>query len=268
MTNIERKLDEIQERVDNPNELINMLLDFNESQKLSKDIITKLEQIEAEIHEIENKDDIIAQLNENHKSLIKKATVAAKKISKARLNGAHLLQASVNAELKDLNMKGFEFLVSIHPKEMNHNGIDEVEFMCKAGKNMQPRPLAKTASGGELSRILLSLKNVIGASDLARTYLFDEVDTGVSGETAQKVGKKLRQIAQGQQVICITHLPQVACYADHHFCIEKQSSKSSVSMQIRYLNKKDQIQEIARLISGEKISKTSLAHAKELLGNI
>ncbi|NJL25968.1 MAG: hypothetical protein HC902_12915 [Calothrix sp. SM1_5_4] len=125
--------------------------------------------------------------------------------------------------------------------------------------------MAKIASGGELSRILLALKRVVGSSDRPRTYLFDEVDTGVSGQTAEKVGKKLKTIAKGQQLICVTHLPQVASFADQHFLIEKNPQKSGVRMTVTELDKDARVQEIARLISGEKISQTSLEHARQLL---
>ena len=116
-----------------------------------------------------------------------------------------------------------------------------------------------------LSRILLSIKQVLGKSHSPRTFLFDEVDTGVSGQTAERVGAKLKHLAKGQQVLCVTHLPQVACYGDYHFFIEKHPKKSGVEMSLSQLKSKDRIQEIARLISGEKITKTSLAHAKQLL---
>jgi DNA repair protein RecN (Recombination protein N) len=173
----------------------------------------------------------------------------------------------VNAELLDLNMKVVTFYVSVEKLvELNSSGISDVEFMSQTSSKDPRRALSKFASGGELSRILLSLKRVVGFSGQPRTYLFDEVDTGVSGPTAEKVGKKLRSIAKGQQVICVTHLPQVAAYGDAHFFIQKSPAKGAVSMVIAELKKKDRVQEIARLISGEKISKTSLAHAEQLLG--
>jgi DNA repair protein RecN (Recombination protein N) len=138
--------------------------------------------------------------------------------------------------------------------------------MSQVSKKDEPKPLAKVASGGELSRILLALKRVVGAGDRPRTYLFDEVDTGVSGQTAEKVGKKLKSIAQGQQLICVTHLPQVASFADQHFLIEKAAQKGGgMRMQVSELEKEERVKEIARLISGEKISHTSLEHARQLL---
>ncbi|MBO9668382.1 MAG: DNA repair protein RecN, partial [Bdellovibrio sp.] len=172
----------------------------------------------------------------------------------------------VNAELLELNMKGVTFHAHIEKlTELSATGLSDVEFLSQTSAKDVKRPLAKFASGGELSRILLSLKRVVGSSNQPRTYLFDEVDTGVSGETAEKVGRKLKTIAKGQQVICVTHLPQVAAFGDTHFFIQKSPNKDSVAMLVSELKQKDRVQEIARLISGEKISKTSLAHAEQLL---
>src|SRR5262249_47795244 len=162
------------------------------------------------------------------------------------------LEEGVNDELNDLNMKGVQFLIHIeHRNEISPTGVSDVEFMTQVSRKDAPRALAKFASGGELSRILLSLKRVVGSSDSPRTYLFDEVDTGVSGNTAEKVGRKLKAIAQGQQVICITHLPQVASFADSHFLIQKSTAKKGVHMEVNELTRPDRIKEIARLISGE-----------------
>jgi DNA repair protein RecN (Recombination protein N) len=190
----------------------------------------------------------------------------ASELHTRRENGAKTLSKSVNAELTDLNMKGVTFHVSIEKSnELQAAGFSEVEFMSQASSKDPHRPLAKFASGGELSRILLSLKRVVGASLQPRTYLFDEVDTGVSGPTAEKVGRKLKSIAKGQQVICVTHLPQVAAFGDAHFFIQKSPQRGSVTMEVSELKQKDRVNEIARLISGEKITKTSLAHAEQLL---
>ena len=230
------------------------------------DIIAALLKLETEISSLENSDEHIsemrAELEKKEKDLWKRAL----DMHKRRTEGAKLLRNSVNEELGDLNMKGVLFHVEIKERnELSATGTSDVEFQSQTSPKDPPRPLAKFASGGELSRILLSLKRVVGASKWPRTYLFDEVDTGVSGETAEKVGRKLKSIAKGQQVICITHLPQVAAFGDQHFFIQKSPGKNSVSMEVIKLLKKDRTQEIARLISGEKITKTSLAHAQELL---
>lgn len=229
-------------------------------------IIVEFEKMESEISSLENSDQRILDLKKESEKLQKELKKLADDLHAKRANGSQMLAKSVNAELADLNMKGVIFHVSIAKLDnLNGSGISDVEFMSQTSPKDPPRPLAKFASGGELSRILLSLKRVVGASLQPRTYLFDEVDTGVSGPTAEKVGRKLKSIAKGQQVICVTHLPQVAAFGDAHFFIQKSPQRGSVSMEISELKQKDRVQEIARLISGEKISKTSLAHAEQLL---
>lgn len=230
------------------------------------DILAAHERMTSEVSELESSDDRLIELQNQKSKLEKELRTKALSLHKRRGEAAVLLKNSVAEELKDLNMKGVIFEVAVQDlKELSSTGLSDVEFLIRASKNDEPRPLAKVASGGELSRILLALKTVIGTSELPRTYLFDEVDTGVSGETAEKVGRKLSEIAQGQQVICVTHLPQVAAFANFHYLIEKSQSKGRAAMKVTPLSKTDRVQEIARLISGEKITKTSLEHAKELL---
>lgn len=251
------------------------------------DILQALVKIETEISEIENSDQKIQELEKRQVVLIKELTALAKDMHKRRAGAAKTLEDSVNQELLDLNMKGVRFGVACrelgasitatnassndasatnaNKAALNSSGCSEVEFMSQSSAKDDAKPLAKFASGGELSRILLSLKRVVGSGRHPRTYLFDEVDTGVSGPTAEKVGKKLKAIAEGQQVICVTHLPQVAAAGDLHFFIQKSPKKDRVSMEIKSLKKEDRVEEIARLISGEKITKTSVAHAQELL---
>lgn len=231
-----------------------------------EDILEAFSKIEKELDSLTSSDERIAEMEKEKKVLLKQLKSWAEDIHTRRINGAVLLSKGVNEELSDLNMKGVEFIVEVQwLDKLQSHGASDVEFMTRASKKDTPRPLAKFASGGELSRILLSLKRVIGYSDQPHTYLFDEVDTGVSGPTAEKVGRKLKSIAHGQQVICVTHLPQVASFADVHFLIEKTPSKKGVQMQISRLDKSKQVEEIARLISGEKITKTSMEHAKQLL---
>lgn len=233
-----------------------------------QDILSALVQIENEISILQNADSHIEKLRLEALELEKVLRKLALDLHKRRDNAAKLLTDSVNAELLDLNMKGVTFEVSAGTLEfLSSTGLSDFEFMSKTSPKDPARPLAKFASGGELSRILLSLKRVVGSSEFPRTYLFDEVDTGVSGPTAEKVGKKLKSIAKGQQVICVTHLPQVAAFGDAHFFIQKAPQKSGVTMEIVELLKKDRVQEIARLISGEKITKTSIAHAEELIAD-
>lgn len=230
------------------------------------DILKALMEMEIEISNLQNSESKIESLKKEASVILKELEVLGADLHKRRLKGAELLADSVNAELAELNMKGVTFHVMVQKlEELSATGLSDVEFLSQTSAKDIKRPLAKFASGGELSRILLSLKRVVGSSNQPRTYLFDEVDTGVSGETAEKVGKKLKTIAKGQQVICVTHLPQVAAFGDIHFFIQKSPQKDSVSMVVSELKTKDRVQEIARLISGEKISKTSLAHAEQLL---
>ncbi len=238
-----------------------------------EEIFSAFVQIKSEIQTLQNIDTHVAEMQKNASEIHVQLKKLAKELHQRRLAGSKLLADSVNNELLDLNMKGVRFHVEVSElPELNITGGSDVEFMSQASTKDPHRPLAKFASGGELSRILLSLKRVVGSGQHPRTYLFDEVDAGVSGETAEKVGRKLHSIAQGQQVICVTHLPQVAAFGDVHFYIHKSNPTatnakkfSAVSMEVEELGKQERVNEIARLISGEKISKTSLAHAQELL---
>lgn len=220
-----------------------------------------------EITSLEKHEETLRALLDEAAKLKTKLSLLAKELHERRDNGARQLEKGVNDELLDLNMKGVWFSVGVQLLDkLTPTGMSDVEFMIQSSKKDEPKPIAKIASGGELSRILLALKRVIGSSDRPRTYLFDEVDTGVSGQTAEKVGKKLKAISQGQQLICVTHLPQVASFADQHFLIEKGAQKGGgVRMGVVELNQDDRVKEIARLISGEKISQTSLEHARQLI---
>ncbi len=230
------------------------------------DILKALMEMEIEISTLQNSDHKIEDLKKEISKLEKELKTLGDDLHQRRKKGAELLADSVNAELLDLNMKGVTFHIACDAlTDFSTTGTTDIEFLSQTSSKDSKRPLAKFASGGELSRILLSLKRVVGSSNQPRTYLFDEVDTGVSGETAEKVGRKLKTIAKGQQVICVTHLPQVAAFGDVHFFIQKAPSQDSVTMEVTELKTKDRIKEIARLISGEKISKTSLAHAEQLL---
>lgn len=231
-------------------------------------ILDTFSQIKLEITALENTEESISSLNlkiDELTSLLKQKSAS---LHKKRIGGASALAKSVNLELEDLNMKGLLFSVDVQECELSPSGSSQIEFMIQSSKKDSPRSLAKFASGGELSRILLSLKRVIGVSEYPRTYLFDEVDAGVSGVTAEKVGRKLKSIAKDQQVICVTHLPQVAAFAHAHFVIVKsQVAGGGIRMTIDELDSKAKVQEIARMLSGEKITKSSVEHARELLNS-
>lgn len=230
------------------------------------EIALVFEKMQKEISELENSDQHLEQLKKQASMLELELKKMAEELHKTRLTFATKLSTAVNKELLDLNMKGVTFDIQV--RKLDHltgSGNSDIEYLCQISPKDPLRPIAKVASGGELSRILLALKKTVGQSEFPRTYLFDEVDTGVSGNTAEKVGRKLKSIAKGQQVICVTHLAQVAAYGDVHFSIQKSTKKNSVQMDVTELKAKTRIEEIARLISGEKITKTSLAHAQQLL---
>jgi len=231
-----------------------------------QEIAAAYEKMKKEIGDLENSDEHIEQLKKQASLLELDLKKMAEELHKTRLKFAEKLEDAVNKELLDLNMKGVAFSIQVEKlPHLTTTGNSDIEYLCQISAKDPKRPIAKVASGGELSRILLSLKKSVGQSDFPRTYLFDEVDTGVSGNTAEKVGRKLKAIAKGQQVICVTHLPQVAAYGDVHFSIQKSASIDSVKMEVVELKAKNRVEEIARLISGEKITKTSLAHAQQLL---
>ena len=232
----------------------------------TNEILAHLEKIEQELNALEGGESNIVNLEQESHKLEKKYFMLAKELHRKRSEATKSLVKELNLELSDLNMKGLSFNVElIESLEPSSHGITDAEFLTKVSKDAVALPLAKFASGGELSRILLALKRVTGHDGRPRTYLFDEVDTGVSGETADKVGQKLKEISKKQQVICITHLPQVAAQGNIHFLVNKKISSGKAKMEISELNTKQRIQEVARLISGEKITKTSLAHAQSLL---
>lgn len=234
------------------------------------DILAALAQIENEVHRLENSDVILKDLISSERRIEQDLRQRADELHTQREKAARDFAKKVNEELRDLNMKGLTFSVSVQRlNELCATGSTTVEFMTQVSKSEPAKPLAKTASGGELSRILLAMKQVGGAQGFPRTYLFDEVDTGVSGETAQKVGRKLKRIAKGQQVICVTHLPQVASFGDSHFTISKEKKGSGgVQMQVRSLEAADQrVKEVARLLSGDKITSSSLKHAEQLMAD-
>ncbi len=230
------------------------------------DILKALLSIETELAQLQQSEKLLEVYKKEVITLTAELFKIGEELHVKRTKGAKLLADSVNGELGELNMKGVIFHVGVQKlTEINSTGISDVEFMSQTSPKDPARPLSKFASGGELSRILLSLKRIVGSSKHPRTYLFDEVDTGVSGPTAEKVGKKLKSIAKSQQVICVTHLPQVAAFGDVHFLIQKVQKKDRVQMEVIDLDHQARVDEIARLISGAKITKTSKAHAEELL---
>ncbi len=268
--NNEKLIDSYSESPDDLEQKAQRLSEFRRLQKKygksSSEMLEELEKIKKEIHQLESFDHLLVEKQKELKVIELNLKDLASRMHKKRAHAAPLFAKEIQDEISDLNMKAFYFSVFCQASgEEKATGASDVEFRVANTKTEPAKALHKTASGGELSRLLLAMKQVLGNQETERTYLFDEVDTGVSGPTAEKVGRKLKNISENQQIICVTHLAQVACFADQHFLIAKESSESKTKMNVKKLSEKERISEIARLVSGEKISKTSLAHAKELL---
>lgn len=249
-------LDEAEERLD----LINRL-----KRKYGGSVESVLEYAEkaaAELLGLENSDKRLAELegliNEGEKELLK----IGKELSRVRKDAAADLEVKITEALHELNMEHSVFGVEITDTEPSSKGMDSVQFMIKTNSGEPMKPLTKIASGGELSRTMLALKSIL--SDNIDTLIFDEIDTGVSGSAAKKIAIKLSEISKAKQVLCITHLPQLAAMADHHFLIEKVSSEESAKTTVAELDTEERVLEIAR-ITGADITETSKEYAKELI---
>ena len=217
------------------------------------------------------------ELEEKREGLLRMAT----SLSQKRREIAETLEKRVLEELDQLGMAGTRFNIGfgsissvggIHSADMvdsaiSADGIDVVEFLISPNVGEDLRPLAKIASGGELSRIMLALKTILARSGLVETLVFDEIDAGIAGATAAIIGEKLRSLAQYHQILCITHLPQIACSGEKHFLVEKRVSKGRTRTLISSLNSEGRVNEIARLLGGKTISEKTLAHAREMLSS-
>ncbi len=208
----------------------------------------------------ERLDGIETELKEKERLLFQRARI----LSEERKKVAKDLEKSVKDELKELAFNNAEFIVNIKEENISSTGIDRVEFLFSANLGEPPKPLAKIASGGELSRVMLALKSILADFDSIPVLIFDEVDAGIGGRTAKIVGEKLKKISCGHQVICTTHLPQIASRGDYHLKIEKKQKNERVTVEVSELHGKERVNEIARMLSG-KITDVSLKHAKELL---
>lgn len=224
------------------------------------------EHIKADIEKLKGKESELVKLKKELSRLEGSLVKEAESLHTMRKKRVKVFIDSINAELSELNMGGVLFGLNVEKLgELTRSGCTEIEFTIQSSKKDKPKALQKIASGGELSRILLAIKRTVGDGDLPRTYIFDEVDTGVSGPTAEMVGRKLKSISKGGQVLCVTHLAQVACFADSHYCVSKVSDSDGLEMKILKLKQADRVKEIARLISGTETKKTSIDHAKKLL---
>ena len=215
-----------------------------------------------EIMKLESSGSEIKELAEKREALLHKVTEQAKALYDYRETVAERFTRRVTEELEFLNMAGVIIAVKHEKGKLTVNGMDTVEFLISANKGEEPKPISKIASGGELSRIMLALKSVIADKDSIPTMIFDEIDTGVSGKAAQKIGIKLREIGQVRQVICVTHLSQIAVMADNHLLIEKQIVGDRTETHVMQLDMDGRVAEIARIMGGEDPSDLMLDNAR------
>lgn len=229
------------------------------------EIIKHLTEIEEKLEAYENHEAYVEELNKELSIWEQKVEKLSGKLSVIRKKKAGELEVKITNALTDLNFLEVHFSISINRiSHYSANGYDEAEFLIATNPGEDPKPLGKVASGGELSRIMLAVKSVLAENDAIDTLIFDEIDVGVSGRTAQKVSEKLALISNSHQVICITHLPQIAAMADTHFLIEKTAEEGMAKTNIRCLDKEESIQELARILGGAKITKAVVQNAKEM----
>ena len=234
-----------------------------------EDMLSYLDRCQKELDQIQYADDTLARLEKDLKKAQKEAARRGEVLSQARREAAGALQARVQEELRQLDMPKVQFQTEFTPKGgeagMDETGLDEVQFLMSANLGEALKPIQKVASGGELARIMLALKNVLAEGDQIGTLVFDEVDTGVSGRAAQKVAEKMAQVARGKQVLCVTHLPQIAAMADTHFSVQKGEREGRTYTQLERLDRSQRREELARLIGGASITPSLLESAEELL---
>lgn len=234
-----------------------------------EEMLRYLDRCRLELDEIQMSGDTIVRLEKKWNAAREAAEQKAKLLSQKRRKAAGLLTRRIETELSQLDMPKVRFLVSFGQEAekimLNETGLDQVQFFMSANLGEEVKPIQKVASGGELARIMLALKNVLAENDSISTLIFDEVDTGVSGRAAQKVAEKMASVSRAKQVLCVTHLPQIAAMADLHFSVEKGESNGRTYTEVKKLDRPDRKEELARLTGGPHLSKAMLDGAEELL---
>jgi DNA repair protein RecN (Recombination protein N) len=241
------------------------------------DVVRQGEEVTRKLSEMENKDEVLAQLKRQQARAAEEFLGASREASKKRHAAARKLEKLVEAEINDLAMKS-SFEVSVASGEEAENwsasGFDRVAYLISTNPGDPLKPLEQIASGGELSRVLLALNATVEAdsgprrrkdSAALRTMVFDEIDTGIGGRAAEAVGKKLKSLARSNQVLCVTHLPQIATFADHHYVIEKKQSAGHTRTTVRKIEGEERTEEVARMLSGAKLTETSRKHAEQMI---
>lgn len=230
-----------------------------------KDVLAYYENSKAELEKIEFARERLEQLLRQQKVAVDKLSISADRLTQSRKEVFEKLSRGIHQALEFLNMPFVKLYLSCEKKDFTADGRDDIEFVISTNKGEAAKPLAKIASGGELSRIMLAIKSVLAEKEDTHTLIFDEIDAGVSGSAAVKIGKLLKDTSKGKQVLCVTHSPQIAAFADNHMLIEKVTDDSATYTHVRRLEGEDRVREIARIISGENITPTALLNAREMI---
>ncbi len=246
-----------------------------------EEILDHADEMRRELNRLENAEEHGEELKKKLQQAREKGFVLALALSKKRRAAALKLEEEIEGQLQDLNMARARFVISFSPEELpgpaaleaedggpvlHQRGLDEIEFLLAANVGEEPRPLARIASGGELSRIMLAIKSVLVERDTISTYVFDEVDTGIGGQTADVVGAKIQAAADAHQVLCITHLASIASRSDHHYLVEKDLVDGRTQSTIRPLEDDERVEEIACMLGGARVTTKTREAAKDLLG--
>lgn len=244
-----------------------------------EEILAYAEKAKQELESITSGDELLENLKAAEKKIVAEAKTIALALSEKRKSAAKKLEELVMKELADLGMSGTVFKISIKRETspdgdiesddkryiLYPHGLDRIEFLISANEGEDLRQLRKVASGGEMSRIMLAIKNVIQSADIVDTLIFDEVDAGIGGRTAEIVGKKLKNLSRDRQVLLITHLPQIASMSDSHYLVQKGRNDGRVTTIVKNLNEREKVREVARMLAGEEITELSLKHAEEMI---
>jgi len=231
------------------------------------EVLSFFDKAKKELDELENFDKHSEHLREKLNSCALKVKAAGSALTDSRINAAEALKQNIEKQLKYLDMPGVKFKVNILTKPFSKDGADDVEFFIMTNSGEGYSPLSKTASGGELSRIMLAIKSVIAEKDGVDTLIFDEVDTGISGKTSRKIGLMLGEIAKVSQVLCVTHSAQICSAADSHYLVSKHTENERTTTSVRILDESSRVSETARIIAGIDITESALKAAKELIDN-
>lgn len=252
-------IDELNQRIDKINTI------YRKYGNSYENVMEFREKSSKRLEEITLRDELIEKYRRDLEEIEVTLSVEARKLSELRKSVSIILSEKILSELSSLKMNNTQFKIEFNEAQYSDSGIDSVEFAVNFNKGDVLKPISKIASGGEISRFMLALKNVISETDNIETLIFDEIDTGVSGVAAQMIGEKLKEISRYRQVLCITHLPQIASYADRHYLVEKFDTDITTETVVSRLDDDERVTELAKMIGGLNITNTTIENAKELI---